>query len=129
MSEVNLYNLSTEELRNQARILGVSLKGNPSDDTVRGKIREALGEEKKEPEPTKKNRDGWITIIIAEDESDQQPAFVGVNGKAYYIRRGEPVAVPEAVVEVLEHAMQVKTNPKTGEQKRVPTYPFSIVRG
>ena len=39
--------------------------------------------------------------MIAEDENDQQPVYVGVNGKSYFIRRGEPVAVPPEVVGVL----------------------------
>lgn len=129
MSEdnINLYNLSSEDLREQARILGISLKGNPNDDTIRKKIMEETGDAPKEPEPVKgKDRADWVTIVIAEDETDQQPAFVGINGKAYWIRRGEPVAVPPSVVEVLKHAKQVKTNPKTGERKFVPTYPFSV---
>ena len=35
MSEINLYNLSIDELKEQARILGIAIRGNPSADTLR----------------------------------------------------------------------------------------------
>ena len=131
MSEVNLYNLSVDQLKEQARILGIVIKGNPSADTLRERIRKAVeiepsAEQKaaaKEENPDRKKN--WVTIVINEDEEDQQPAFVGVNGKSYRIRRGEPVAVPPEVVEVLKNAMQVIMK-QDGTVKRVPTYPFSI---
>ena len=42
MSEINLYNLSIDELKEQARILGIAIRGNPSADTLREKIRQAV---------------------------------------------------------------------------------------
>ena len=42
MSDVNLYNLSLDELKEQARILGIAIRGNPSADTLREKIRNAV---------------------------------------------------------------------------------------
>ena len=135
MSEFNLYNMSLSQLKEQAQILNIQIKGNPSADTLRDRIKKAIEIEpsadekerlskKKDENPDRKA--GWVTIVIAEDEKDQQPAFVGVNGKSYRIRRGEPVAVPPEVVGVLEDAKQVVTNPTTGVQKRVPTYPYRI---
>ena len=130
MSEVNLYNLTIDQLKEQARILGIAIKGNPSADALRERIRSAIeieppaGTKAKEDNPDR--RKGWVTIVIAEDEKDQQPAFVGVNGKSYRIRRGEPVAVPPEVVAVLGDAKQVIINPKDGSTKKVPTYPFRI---
>ena len=35
MSEINLYNLSLDELKEQARILGIVVRGNPGADTLR----------------------------------------------------------------------------------------------
>jgi len=130
MSEVNLYNLGIDQLKEQARILGIVIKGNPSAETLRSRIKAAIeiepaaDQKVKEDNPDRKK--GWVTIIIAEDEQDQQPAFVGVNGKSYRIRRGEPVAVPPEVVNVLNDAQQLIINPKDGSSKRVPTYPFRI---
>ncbi len=131
MSDVNLYNLSLEELKEQARILGIAIRGNPSADTLREKIKNAVNIEPAADAKSAANEDidrkkGWKTIVIAEDESDQQPVFVGVNGKSYWIRRGEPVPVPPEVIEVLNNAKQVVWNPKDGTSKNIPTYPFRV---
>ena len=130
MSEVNLYSLSIDELKEQARILGIVVRGNVSAETLRNKIRSAIeieppADQKVKTEDLGRKKD-WITIVIAEDENDTQPAFVGVNGKSYRIRRGEPVPVPPEVVRVLRDAQQVVVNPKDGSSKKVPTYPFRI---
>lgn len=132
MPDINLYNLSVEELKEQARILGIAIRGNPSADTLREKIRQAVNIEPAEGDKPIAEEDldrkkDWITIVIAEDENDQHPVFVGVNGKNYWIRRGEPVPVPPEVVTVLEDAIQVGMDAK-GKITSRPTYPFNIVR-
>jgi hypothetical protein len=132
MSDINLYNLSLEELKEQARILVIAIRGNPSADTLREKIREAVNIEpaadaKPIAEEDLDRKKDWITVVIAEDENDQHPVFVGVNGKNYWIRRGEPVPVPPEVVTVLQDAIQVGMDSK-GKTTTKPTYPFSIVR-
>jgi hypothetical protein len=132
MSDINLYNLSLEELKEQARILGIVIRGNPSADTLREKIRQAVNIEpaadaKPVAEEDLDRKKDWITVVIAEDENDQHPVFVGVNGKNYWIRRGEPVPVPPEVVTVLQDAIQMGLDSKGNVTSR-PTYPFSIVR-
>ena len=53
MSDVNLYNLSLDELKEQARILGIVIRGNPSADTLRERIRSAVNIEPAESEKPK----------------------------------------------------------------------------
>ena len=128
----NLNALSYEELKEQARILGVPVKGNT--DTLRSNIQAALDGEEPEvvaespkKEPKKKDpKANWITIQIAEKEGDNQPVFVGHNGRAYYIRRGEPVQVPPHVVDVLKHANQ-QVRASNGEWKSVPSKSYREV--
>ena len=87
MSDINLYNLSRDELLEQARILGIVLRGNVllrlyerrSKQRLRSSHRESEGRERRS-----RAKKDWITIVIAEDENDTQP-FVGVNGKSYPI--------------------------------------------
>ena len=130
MSDINLYNLSRDELLEQARILGIVTRGNVTAETLRKKIKAAIeieppADQKVEKEEDLGRKKDWITIVITEDENDTQPAFVGVNGKSYRIRRGEPVAVPPEVVRVLGDAQQVVTS-NDGSSKKVPTYPFRV---
>lgn len=130
MSELNLYNLSLDQLKEQARILGIVIKGNPGAETLRARIKQAIeieppADQRETRQESPDRKKDWVTIVIAEDETDQQPAFVGVNGKSYRIRRGEPVAVPPPVVEVLKNAIQVVVK-ADGTRKRVPTYPFRV---
>ena len=130
MSDINLYNLSRDELLEQARILGIVTRGNVTAETLRKKIKAAIeieppADQKVEKEEDLGRKKDWITIVIAEDENDTQPAFVGVNGNSYRIRRGEPVAVPPEVVRVLGDAQQVVTS-NDGSSKKVPTYPFRV---
>ena len=131
MSEINLYNLTMDELKEQARILGIAIRGHPSAATLREKIRKAVNIEPAESskpadvDDSDRKKD-WITIVIAEDENDQQPVYVGVNGKSYFIRRGEPVAVPPEVVGVLTDAKQNIPTVKEVAFKTIQTDPFSI---
>jgi len=74
-----------------------------------------------------------IKIIIDEQEGDENSGdvFVSVNGKAFQIKRGFPVDVPESVVTVLKDAITTKMtqNLQTGEfyYKDVPRFSFHVV--
>jgi len=132
MSEVNLYNLNLDELKEQARILGIVIKGNPSADTLRDRIRKAVNIEPAEPQDVAGDEDadrkaGWVKVFINEDESDQHPVFVGVNGKYYWIRRGENVLVPPEVANVLGDGKQVITD-VNGKTTTKHSYPFSLTK-
>jgi len=128
MSDINLNSLSHTELKEQARILGIPFNGNPSADNLRTWIAEAIGEQtaKAEEKAVAGRKKGWKTILIAENEKDAQPVFVGHNGKSYRIRRGEPVDVPPEVVTVLNDAIQMHPDGKGGF-RAVPSYPFQIL--
>ena len=77
-----------------------------------------------------------VRIVIDQtgDESAPKRAFVGVNGYGFWIERGKPVDVPQAVVNVLRES--VKTLYRMEEDERgnkvmvgrdVPAYPFHIL--
>ena len=124
MTDVNLNELNLDELKEQARILGVSLKGGLSEDTIKERILEAMGEKPVESKPVTKTKN-TVTIVIAEDDNDSQPVFVGVNGKSYRIKRGMEVAVPKEVADVLQQSKQRFF--RNGDWVTRPTYPFQIV--
>lgn len=71
-----------------------------------------------------------IQIAVGNNKGEDQPVFVGVNGKGMFIPRGEPVEVPYAYYEALNNARQYRysSNEQDGLQApvEVPTYPFSV---
>ena len=70
---------------------------------------------------------GKVRIVIDQVKGMSNYEVVGVNGKIYQIKRGEPVWVPEAVAHVLDNAVMTDTiidrHPVTGERiERTHTY-------
>lgn len=147
MSEVDT--LSFDELKEQADVLGVKYAGNIGESTLREKLKVTLGEipateaaaeapatpaapatneaaaAETAPEATAAPK--RVKIVIDENETDQQPVFVGLNGRSYVIKRGEEVSVPPGVVDILTNATMKKYNSKTMEARMVPRYPFRVV--
>jgi hypothetical protein len=50
-----------------------------------------------------------VRIMIDDVDGKANNEVVGINGKVYQIRRGEPVEVPLEVLHALENAVQTKT--------------------
>jgi|GEM_PF-1396058 len=138
MSEINTTNMERPELEATAADLGLSFPHNISDDKLRAKINEALGDTSgatetttpaTEPEAnTAEPAEKKFEIIIATHDQDKQPVQVGVNGKTHVIQRGKKVVVPGSVVEILQNAVQYQYDPNTMERTEVLSYPFQILR-
>ncbi|QJQ93916.1 MULTISPECIES: hypothetical protein [Halomonadaceae] len=134
MSELNTAEMTREQLEATANDLGVKFQANTGDDTLRGRINEALGNP--EPGPTKPDQEPakpaakakakQYKIIVSTHDQDKQPVQVGVNGRMYVIERGKEVTVPAAVVEVLRNAVQDIYDPKTMKKSHVSSYPFQV---
>ncbi|GEK48435.1 hypothetical protein HPA02_27180 [Bisbaumannia pacifica] len=132
---LDLNSLSKEQLKEQANILGVTLKGNPAEETIRDKLREALGEDS--PSPAKpKLSDGGIavrkgekryTIEIHKDGKDKQPVFLGCNGRTVRIKRGEQVTIGEGLFQSLRNATESRLDTETEEWVQVPSYPYTVL--
>lgn len=126
MSELN--SMSMAELKEQAKVLGVTHAPNISEEKLRERLAETLGENVQAPASVAKtsNKSKFIKININESDTDKQPVFVGLNGRSYVIKRGEDVVVPRAVAEILETACTKKYDAKTMEHRMVPRFPFSV---
>ena len=129
MSEQNLSAMSRDELEQTAADLGVNYPHNISDDKLRTKIAEHLGEPAATaPTATEGSSAKRFEIIVQTDSRDKQPVQVGVNGRMYVIKRGVKVIVPAAVVEVLNHAVRYEYDPADMQRTEVLAYPFQIAR-
>lgn len=144
MSEVNVNTMDRATLEQTANDLDVKFAHNASDETLRNKLREALGEpptpslepapqpaapeHSTEPSSTAPAKERRFEIIIQTDGKDKQPVPVGVNGKMWAIQRGKNVIVPESVVEVLKNANRYEYDPEDMSRTEVLAYPFQIVR-
>jgi len=131
MSDININALSHAELKEQARILGIQISGNPSSDTLRKALADELGITAKEVQASIAKKDankkqGWRTVMIPETKDDKQPVFVGHNGKSYRIRRGEPVEIPPHVLQVLRDAVQ-RTPDGNGGFRVTQSYNFQVL--
>lgn len=147
MTPEDINALSGEELRTQAKVLEISLKGNPGDALIRERMMEALGlaenskldsdnsnqtssqntvqsstVKKADKKPSK-----MVTIVIATKEDDDQPVAVGLNGKVFRMMRGEEVTVPVGVVDILNNAKQLVRDRKSGKDREVLAYSFQTV--
>lgn len=70
-----------------------------------------------------------LTIHQTNDDGGAEDVFVGVNGYGYQIKRGEPVEVPEEVVQVIANAKQeLMTFGKDGNviARTTPRFPYSV---
>ena len=59
----------------------------------------------------KQNREGFsgettIVTLFYDGDRYKDPVFVGINGKTWLVKRGEPVEVPVEVAAVLRHSVQ-----------------------
>lgn len=126
MSELNT--MSFEELKAQAQVLGLNFAHNISEEKLREKLKIEIGEVDEAPAaPVESKASDKVRIIIEESETDELPVPVGLNGVIYAIQRGKEVSVPQGVVDILNHAVMKKYNPKTMEHRSVLRYPFRIV--
>lgn len=75
-----------------------------------------------------------IMLDEAHDSTDMSDVGVGVNGRWYVYKRGEPVECPPEVLEVLDHAIYFRSvaiiDERTGlpnglaEPKKIRRYPY-----
>lgn len=129
-----LQGMSYEDLLEQAEVLGVDGANAMSEEDLRAALAEALTPAKPAARKTRKaaakdSKDPFsdtVTVVVEESDTDRQPAYVGVNGRSYRIKRGVEVEVPRPVANVLLTARQRVRN-VDGTDREVPTYPTRVV--
>jgi hypothetical protein len=126
--------MSDDELRSYATTeLGLRLGPRSSRDTIMQRIQQASGDVPQKNEVPDHMKRVRIEIHKTGDPNEVDPVFVGVKGYTCTINRGEPVSVPEMVVEALDHAILTTyhdvINPLTGaittESRDSKAYPYT----
>lgn len=89
-----------------------------------------------QPKPSKKAKQveqtedrKMLTIHATDGDGGSDNVFASVNGYAYYIKRGQPVSVPDEVIEVLKNATVTKYRQgKDGQTEayEVPRHTFTV---
>lgn len=75
----------------------------------------------------------YVHIILEESENMPPTGLpIGVNGKGYILRAGEPAWVPPAVIEVLDNAIQAMPRKDSNTLKVIGTrsrrrFPYRLV--
>ena len=155
---IALEDASLEDLRAFALIMGLDVDGRATRDSLLGKISAsgwqgknipvAKAETPKAEQQGKGNRPApyktkgkveyfGIRIDTQEKPGGDEPVPVSVNGRALFIPRAVGVAVPDHIIEVLEHAEEM-VYPETDEvgpgnmgglknPRIVRSYPFSFI--
>lgn len=86
--------------------------------------------------PNQGPKETWPVIEIDEVKGSPGFEFVSLNGIAFQIKRGEPVAVPPSILKVLQEAVSARIvqrrDPETGgminKLQRFSTVPYRIVK-
>lgn len=105
----------------------VPAKAAPKKRTAKKKLQTEPKEVDEKLDATSDPNKGKVRIVIDQVKGMSNYEVVGVNGKVYQIKRGEPVWVPEAVAHVLDNAVMTDTiidrHPVTGERvEHIHTY-------
>lgn len=127
---MDINDLTREELKEQAELLGISFSEKERTEVLKQKIKVALGdvddrEEVFAHKATARDEER-ISIVLNESDTDKQPVQVGVNGRLFVIKRGVKVSVPMSVIEVLNNAQRLVWDGQMKEYNRVMRYPYRV---
>jgi hypothetical protein len=89
------------------------------------KPKAAMAMEPGVPEDAKRTR---VIFMEASGPGGSERVRAIVDGVAYTYARNEEVDVPDFVLEALDHAAPAEMDPTTGNMRRVPRFPYQVVR-
>lgn len=142
MSEIDT--MDRPVLLKRAAELGLTIASSTRTDIIRAKIKQTLGEPLAEDKideevkadlmPAMNKKEAVdpamkpVTLTIEESDATNSPVVVTLNGRNYVMQRGMEVTVPQAVVEILDHATIGKVDRKTGEVREIRRFPYHVSR-
>lgn len=86
------------------------------------KVQGVVTEQVADPKPQKMKK---VTIATDESAEGKSDVFVGYNYQSYLIKRGEPVELPEGLVETLRNTV-ADTRDAAGSPIKVPRFNLTV---
>lgn len=126
MSDLNIDALSASELKEQLDALEVEYNAKANADTLRKKLKEALGEEDKPEALEGELLSGKIQIMFMKDKDNKQPVYIGVNGKSFRFKRGEWVTCPRYLLPTIENMKKEVLDEESMEMITIQPYPYQV---
>lgn len=127
MSDINIDALSAAELKSQLDALEVEYNPKANAETLRKKLKEALGEDDKGDAPLEGElQSKHIEIMFHKDKDDKQPVYVGVNGKSFRFKRGEWAKCPRYLLDTIENMKKDVLDEDTMETITIQPYAYQV---
>lgn len=122
----NIDALTAAELKEQLDALEVEYNAKAGAETLRKKLKDALGEDDNSDTAPVAAKSDMVEINFSKDKDNKQPIFIGVNGKSYRIRRGEWVPIPRILLPTIENIKKDIMDPETREIQTIQPYPYQV---
>jgi hypothetical protein len=130
MSDINIDALSAAELKSQLDALEVDYNPKANSETLRKKLKEALGEDdtgNADNAPLEGElQSKFIEIMFQKDKDDKQPVYIGVNGKSFRFQRGVFVKCPRYLLPTIENMKKDVLDEDTMETITIQPYAYQV---
>lgn len=127
MSDINIDALSAAELKSQLDALEVDYNPKANAETLRKKLKEALGQDDTDTAPLEGElQSKFVEIMFHKDKDDKQPVYVGVNGKSFRFKRGEWAKCPRYLLDTIENMKKEVLDEDSMEMITIQPYPYQV---
>lgn len=123
----NIDTLNAAELKEQLEALEVEYNPKSNEQTLRKKLKEALGhKEITENSEGENQKSKFVEIKFDKDEKNKQPVYVGLNGRSYRFTRGLWAKCPRILLPTIENMEKTVLNEQTMELETIQSYSYQV---
>lgn len=127
MSDINIDALSAAELKSQLDALEVEYNPKANAETLRKKLKEALGQDDTDSAPLEGElQSKFVEIMFHKDKDDKQPVYIGVQGRSFRFTRGEWAKCPRYLLPTIDNIKKDVLDEKTMEFITIQPYPYQV---
>lgn len=127
MSDMNIDTLDAAELKKQLNALEVEYNPKANAETLRKKLKEALGSNEEEDElPKNEHKNSYVEIKFDKDEKNKQPVYFGLNGRSYRFLRGVWARCPRILLPTIENTKKDVWDEEEKKLDSIQPYPYQV---